>query len=109
MEILPEIACDADKDTKAYFDIRFHNKGVPVYTNAKLAGMEGGQALIRLGEKEVRIDAGTLVFSVGSRPEDALYDPLVSAGIRVIKVGDSVKPARILDAVHGGLRAGDDA
>ena len=109
VEILPEIACDADKDTKAYFDIRFQNKGVPVYTNARLVGMEGGQALIRLGDREIRVDAAMVVFSVGAKAEASLYEPLVAAGVRVIKAGDSVKPARILDAVHGGFQAGNDA
>jgi NADPH-dependent 2,4-dienoyl-CoA reductase/sulfur reductase-like enzyme len=109
VEILPEIACDADKDTKAYFDIRFQNKGVPVYTSARLLSVKQGEAVIGLGDREIRMEIGTVVFSVGAKPEDKLHDPLVSAGIRVIKAGDSVKPARILDAVAAGFQAGNDA
>jgi 2,4-dienoyl-CoA reductase-like NADH-dependent reductase (Old Yellow Enzyme family)/thioredoxin reductase len=109
LEILSEIACDADKDTKAYFDIRFQRKGVPVYTSARLFGVELGEAVVGLGDREVRMEIGTVVFSVGAKPEDALHDPLVAAGIRVIKAGDSVKPARILDAVAAGFQAGNDA
>ena len=71
--------------------------------------MEGGQALIRLGDREIRVDAARVVFSVGAKAEASLYEPLVAAGVRVIKAGDSVKPARILDAVHGGFQAGNDA
>ena len=41
VEILPEIAGDADKDTKAYFDIRFREKGVVVHTGVTLV-RDGG-------------------------------------------------------------------
>jgi pyruvate/2-oxoglutarate dehydrogenase complex dihydrolipoamide dehydrogenase (E3) component len=64
VEILPEIACDADKDTKAYFDIRFQNKKVKIYTG-DLTRMEDRLAIIRLGSKN-RIETGTVVFSVGA-------------------------------------------
>ena len=106
VEILPEIACDADKDTKAYFDIRFQTKGVAVHTGASLVRMEGQTAVIRRGDEEIRIEAKTVVFSVGSKPEDSLADQLTAAGIEVIKAGDCVKPRRILDSVREGFLAG---
>ncbi|MBU2054255.1 MAG: FAD-dependent oxidoreductase [Proteobacteria bacterium] len=107
VEILPEIACDADKDTKAYFDIRFQNKGVKVYTGANLVRMEDRLAIIRNGDEEIRIETGTVVFSVGAKPEDSLYDQLISMGIEVIKAGDCVKPRSILDSVEEGFLAGN--
>jgi 2,4-dienoyl-CoA reductase-like NADH-dependent reductase (Old Yellow Enzyme family)/thioredoxin reductase len=107
VEILPEIACDADKDTKAYFDIRFQNKGVKVYTGAILTGMEDRQASIHRGLEDIRIEAGTVVFSVGAKPDDLLYEGLKSTGIDVIKAGDCVKPRRILDSVEEGFLAGN--
>lgn len=106
VEILPEIACDADKDTKAYFDIRFQTKGVAVHTGAGLVRMEGETAIIRRGDEEIRIEAKTVVFSVGSKPEDSLADQLTAAGIEVVKAGDCVKPRRILDSVREGFLAG---
>jgi 2,4-dienoyl-CoA reductase-like NADH-dependent reductase (Old Yellow Enzyme family)/thioredoxin reductase len=107
VEILPEIACDADKDTKAYFDIRFRNKGVAVHTGASLVGMENGQAIIHRGDEEIRTDAGTVVFAVGASPDDSLYERLVASGIAVTKAGDCVKPRRILDSVEEGFLAGN--
>ena len=106
VEILPEIACDADKDTKAYFDIRFQNKGVKIHTGASLVRMEDRLAIIRIGDEEIRIDTGTVVFSVGAKPEDSLYEQLISMGIEVIKAGDCVKPRRIMDSVEEGFLAG---
>ncbi len=106
VELLPEIACDADKDTKAYFDIRFQQKGVTVHTGASLVRVEDETAIVRRGDEEIRIDARTIVFSVGSKPEDSLADQLTAAGTEVIKAGDCVKPRRILDSVREGFLAG---
>jgi len=106
VEILPEIACDADKDTKAYFDIRFQNKGVKVYTGATLTGIEDRRTIIHQGLEDIPIEAGTVVFSVGAKPDDLLYEGLKSLGIEAIKVGDCVKPRRVLDSVEEGYLAG---
>ncbi len=107
VEMLPEIACDADKDTKAYFDIRFQNKGVKIHTGATLVRMEDRQAIIHQGLEDIPIEAGTVVFSVGAKPDDLLYEQLKSMGIEAIKAGDCVKPRRILDSVEEGFLAGN--
>jgi 2,4-dienoyl-CoA reductase-like NADH-dependent reductase (Old Yellow Enzyme family)/thioredoxin reductase len=107
VEILPEIACDADKDTKAYFDIRFQNKGVTIFTGATLTRMEDRRAIIHQGLEDIPIEAGTVVFSVGAKPDDLLYEQLKTTGIEAIKAGDCVKPRRILDSVEGGYLAGN--
>ncbi|MEW6334927.1 MAG: FAD-dependent oxidoreductase, partial [Thermodesulfobacteriota bacterium] len=107
VEMLPEIACDADKDTKAYFDIRFQNKGVGIHTGATLTGLEDRRAIIHQGLEDIPIETGTVVFAVGAKPDDLLYEQLMSAGIETIKAGDCVKPRRILDAVEEGFLAGN--
>jgi 2,4-dienoyl-CoA reductase-like NADH-dependent reductase (Old Yellow Enzyme family)/thioredoxin reductase len=107
VEILPEIASDADKDTKAYFDIRFQNKGVKVYTGANLVRMEDRLAIVRNGDEEIRIETGTVVFSVGAKSDDLLYEQLISMGVEAIKAGDCVKPRKIMDSVEEGFLAGN--
>lgn len=107
VEMLPEIACDADKDTKAYFDIRFQNKGVKIHTGTILTRMEGQSAILHQGLNDFPVEAETVVFSVGARPDDLLYEQLQSAGIETIKAGDCVKPRRILDSVADGFQAGN--
>ncbi len=107
VEILPEIACDADKDTKAYFDIRFQNKGIKIHTGASLVRMEDRRAIIHQGLEDIPIEAETVVFSVGAKPDDLLYEQLNSLGIETIKAGDCVKPRRILDSVADGFEAGN--
>ena len=107
VELLPEIAGDADKDTKAYFDIRFREKGVAVHTGVILVRMEGEQAVVSRGEQELRVEAGTVVFSVGAKPDNALGEELAAAGVMVEMAGDCVKPRRIMDSVREGFLAGN--
>ena len=68
--------------------------------------MEGGQAVIRKGGEEFRIEAGTVIFSVGAKPEAALGEELTAAGLEVTTAGDCVKPRRIMDSVREGFLAG---
>ncbi len=107
VELLPEIAGDADKDTKAYFDIRFREKGVTVHTGVTLVRIEGKQAVVSRGDQELRVEAGTVVFSVGAKPDNALGEELAAAGVTVIAAGDCVKPRRIMDSVREGFLAGN--
>jgi hypothetical protein len=44
---------------------------------------------------------------VGAKSDACLDDQLASAGIPVIKVGDCLKPRRLLDSVEEGFRAGN--
>jgi 2,4-dienoyl-CoA reductase-like NADH-dependent reductase (Old Yellow Enzyme family)/thioredoxin reductase len=106
VEILPEIANGADADTKAYFSMKFERNGVPVYTGAQLKRVEGESAVIQRGEKEIRVPFRTLVFALGVKPKDSLYEDLVSAGLSPIKIGDCLNSRRILDAVFEGFQAG---
>ncbi|MHB8773045.1 MAG: oxidoreductase [Syntrophales bacterium] len=106
VELLPEIAGDADKDTKAYFDIRFREKGVAVHTGVTLLRVEGQQAILRRGDEELRVEAQTVVFSVGAKPETGLGEQLAAAGVTVETAGDCVKPRRIMDSVREGFLAG---
>ncbi len=106
VELLPAIAGDADKDTKAYFDIRFREKGVAVHTGVTLVRVEGPQAVVQRAGQELRIDAQTVVFSVGAKPETGLGEQLAAAGVTVEMAGDCVKPRRIMDSVREGFLAG---
>jgi 2,4-dienoyl-CoA reductase-like NADH-dependent reductase (Old Yellow Enzyme family)/thioredoxin reductase len=107
-EILPEIATDADADTKAYFEMRFKKNGVEVYTGVEFQRVGKKTAVMQRGTEEIRIQFETLVFAIGGEPNDGLYDELVSSGIPVIKAGDCVRPRGILEAMQEGFRAGSN-
>jgi len=106
VEVLPEITMDSDGDTKAYFNMRFRKNGVTVYAGTELRRMEGKTAVLCKGDEESRVEAEAVIFAVGALPDDQLYDGFASSGLKVVKVGDCVKPRRLLNAVQEGYEAG---
>jgi NADPH-dependent 2,4-dienoyl-CoA reductase/sulfur reductase-like enzyme len=106
VEILSEMAMDSDGDTKTYFNLRFQKNGVMVYAGTGLQRMDGKMAVLKKGNEESRVEVETVIFAVGAEPNDELYDKLVSSGLKVIKVGDCVKPRRLIDSVKEGFDAG---
>jgi 2,4-dienoyl-CoA reductase-like NADH-dependent reductase (Old Yellow Enzyme family)/thioredoxin reductase len=106
VEILPEITARGDADTKAYFNLKFKEKGVEVFTASNLKRIEGNTAFLQREKKEIPIPVGTVVCAVGVDPNDELYDELVAAGLQVIKIGDCAQPRSILEAVQEGFQAG---
>jgi len=106
VEVLPEITMDSDGDTKAYFNMRFRKNNVTVYVGTELRRMDGKTAFLQKGTEETRVETETIIFAVGALPNDELYDKLVSSGLKVVKVGDCVKPRRLLNSVQEGFEAG---
>lgn len=106
VEVLPEITMDSDGDTKAYFNLRFKKNGVAVHVGTELRQINGRTAVLQKGNQETRVEAETIIFAVGALPNDELYDKLLSSGLKVVKVGDCVKPRRLLNSVQEGFEAG---
>ncbi len=62
-------------------------------------------ALVSAGGAEREIEADTVVWAVGSRPETKLREAAAAEGMEVKTVGDAVEPRRVLEAVHEAYRA----
>jgi NADPH-dependent 2,4-dienoyl-CoA reductase/sulfur reductase-like enzyme len=107
VEILPDIATGSDADTKTYFELRFQKNGVRVYRGTEVQRVEGKTAILKRGDEEIRLQAETVIFAVGAEPNDELHDELTASGKSVVKVGDCMKPRRILEAVKEGFEAGN--
>ena len=106
VEVLPEMGAGSDGDTKAYFNLRFQQHGVKVYTSTELHRVEGKTAILRHGKDEMRIEIGTVVFAVGAVPEGGGSEEYASSVPVVIRVGDCVRPRNILESVREGFDAG---
>ena len=106
VEVLPQLAMDGDGDTQAYFMMRFEKNGVQTYTKAKIEEIEESTAAITCCDQEIHIPFDNVVMAVGSTPDERLYKELASDNYELIKVGDCMKPRRILDAVYEGFKAG---
>jgi NADPH-dependent 2,4-dienoyl-CoA reductase/sulfur reductase-like enzyme len=59
-----------------------------------------------LRDREWSEEADSVVLLMGKLPNDSLYHELVAAGADVRRVGDSVAPRQITDAIYEGNQAG---
>ena len=107
VEILPEIAAEADADTKAYFGMKFKQNNVQVYTGTELILIAGKTATVRQGQEEIAVNVDVLIFAVGAKPDNRLQEELVSSGRSVVKAGDCIQPRNILESVREGFEAGN--
>ena len=69
-----------------------------------LALTEAG-ALVSCRGEERELEADTVVWAAGARPEREFAQAAEEAGLQVILVGDALEPRRVLEAVHEGDRA----
>lgn len=106
VEILPEIASEADADTKTYFDLRFKKNGVEIYTNTKFLRMEDKYAILKRDIEEIKVKVETIVFAIGADANNDWEDNLSNYKVPVFKIGDCLKPRGILEAVREGFQVG---
>jgi hypothetical protein len=56
--------------------------------------------------KEVFVDCDRLIFAVGNRSYNALYDEIKSMGIPIFQVGDCLEPRSAKAAIYEGAVIG---
>lgn len=82
-----------------------------IIERVELAEIKNGQAIFRGkfgGEKTEQLSVDALVAWAGGIPEDSLYEPLVQAGLTVVRAGDVLRPRRVTDAVGDAKNAVDE-
>jgi 2,4-dienoyl-CoA reductase-like NADH-dependent reductase (Old Yellow Enzyme family)/thioredoxin reductase len=62
-------------------------------------------AVVSVRGEQREIEADTVVWAVGARPDMALRQAAAKAGVEVKPVGDAVEPRRVLESVREGYRA----
>jgi pyruvate/2-oxoglutarate dehydrogenase complex dihydrolipoamide dehydrogenase (E3) component len=109
VEILDQIASDAESNVRKLLARRLAEGKVTIYTRSQVQKFEGHKATV-VNEKgeiwELPVDA--LVAAVGALPT-----PLSLKGIEKIKpapeiysIGDCRQPGKIMQAIHDGNRIG---
>ena len=109
MEILEQVAQDAESTVRKLLLQRMAEKKVTIYTRSRVKSFEGNHALV-IDEKgePFTLPADIVVAAAGACP---LLPSL--AGVEKMKpapeihyIGDSREPGRIMDAIHNGNRVG---
>ena len=104
VEMLPDIAADAEKVNRKVLLRSLGEKGVKigVLTRATAILAEGVEVEFN-GNKET-LPADTVVLATGTRPNNELETALRALPGEFHKVGDCVKPRKAIDAIHEGFQ-----
>ena len=111
IEMLPKAGADLGRSSRWVVMVELERRGVRIMTSCEVTsiGEDGtvsyGRRLADGSREEASSRFDTVVLALGSVPRDPLSASLEAAGLAVTRVGDCVKPARIIDAIHQGHRA----
>lgn len=102
VEMLPKIGQDIGITTRWTVLLYLRERGVKILTNKRAVEIKRGALVIedvQSGERD-EIPCDTVILAVGTKPNDGLYDELVSKVPEVYKIGDCAKPGKAIDATH---------
>lgn len=104
IEMLDEFMCNITFDERQVYELRFKDLDVSIQTGRRLVEVTGAGVKVvdNLGA-ETEIAADSVVLAAGFRPNRELIDGLRGfPHIKVVEVGDCVRPRKIYDAIHDG-------
>jgi pyruvate/2-oxoglutarate dehydrogenase complex dihydrolipoamide dehydrogenase (E3) component len=107
VEILEQIASDAQSDARKLLAQRLKDQKVTIYTRSRVQKIEGDEATLINGHgNSIELRADVIVTAVGTIP-----DPASLKGIEKLKpspqiylVGDCRQSGKIMQAIHDGNR-----
>jgi 2,4-dienoyl-CoA reductase-like NADH-dependent reductase (Old Yellow Enzyme family)/thioredoxin reductase len=104
IEMLDEFMCNITFDERQVYELRFRDLDVSINTGQQLVEVTGTgiKTMDKMGgTTEFPVDS--VVLAAGFRPNRELVETLQShPEIRVVDVGDCVRPRKIYDAIHDG-------
>lgn len=107
IEMLEDIGNDMGPLNKYHLRENLKTLGVDILCNTKFVGVNKDSIEVEKdGEKKTIPNIKTIIFAIGFKPNDALFEELQKSSWegKIIKIGDCVKPRKILDAVYEGLK-----
>ncbi len=93
------------EDAEALTSKPFKHK-VKVIENSTVYSVKKGEVVIQNNAFEKTIINADTVITCHTKPNDALYNELISKGIKAVKAGDCIKPRNLNAAVHEGAQFG---
>lgn len=103
VEMLPEIMKDCNDSDHTVYGQFIKDRNIHVLTNARVVEINDEGVVVE-GHGRTTIPADHVLLAVGMKPNNALYEKLKAEGREVYNVGDSVRPAKIYDAIHAGYK-----
>ena len=81
------------------------DSNIKVMTNTLLSSIDTGKVVVSQNGQNTEIPSDTLVIAVGYQSDKSLEEALDGKIDILVTIGDNVKPAKVIDAVHQGFHA----
>lgn len=107
LEMLDDVATDTEDFARQLLLLRLKENGVKILTRAKVKEIHGNKVTFLDGntQETKSIEADTFVLSVGVESKKELLNQLEKTGLKVLAIGDCVKPGRIQDVIYQAAMA----
>ena len=106
VEMLPQIMKDGEPTPTKYMKERFIKNDVQIYTSTKVKEIGNHTVICEKDEKEMVIEADTVIMAVGVRTDKTLVDKTEEMSCKVIKVGDANRVKNGYLGIREGFEAG---
>jgi 2,4-dienoyl-CoA reductase-like NADH-dependent reductase (Old Yellow Enzyme family)/thioredoxin reductase len=103
VEILPKLGSQLESMTKKILLRKLKENGVIFKTSCKLIRVEENGVVIaeKEGEQTV-LQADQVIFSIGNRPDDRLFNQIKTMGYEIHRIGDCLEPRSAKAAIYEG-------
>jgi 2,4-dienoyl-CoA reductase-like NADH-dependent reductase (Old Yellow Enzyme family)/thioredoxin reductase len=105
VEMLPEIAGDAEKVNRKVLLRSLGEKGVKIRVLTQATAILAEGVEVEFDGRKDTLAADTVVLATGTRPDNQLEAALGALPAELHKIGDCVKPRKAIDAIHEGFQA----
>lgn len=99
-EMMPQVGQGVGKSTRWGLFNSLQKHGVNIITSARVISIQAGKLTFAQDGQHQTMQFDQVINAAGSQPVRAVADVLEKTGIPFAVIGDSVKPAQILDAIH---------
>ena len=107
IEQLPKVAEQLESITRKVLLKELRERKIRILTSCRLSRVEDHGVFVTDQQgAETFLEADAVVIAVGSRPDNSLYDSILSMGLPVHRVGDCVEPRSAKTAILEGAIAG---
>ena len=103
VEMLPRLGTQLESMTKKILLQKLKENHVSFKTECKLIRVEeNGVVIADKDGEQMTLPADQVVFSIGNKPEDSLFNQIESMGYEIHRIGDCLEPRSAKAAIYEG-------
>lgn len=103
VEMMPKLQMNAAGHVQAHANELIRFLQINAMTGTKVTEITSEGVKVVKGDAESLIEADTVIYSVGYRSNDALFNELYASGVEIYNIGDSETVAHVHAAVHSAF------